>query len=151
MPNRTLTTKRKIMEKKHRAERKQKAKEERGKYLPKFRFMAMSKLIGVIAFSFVFGITVYSMIEMHNTGDYSNLGQLIISAYGFASVYAGFYLLMAKVEHVEEEKTKREHQLHYLKKKGNITDEELAKKQEEIQALNQKLNDIISETSSSLL
>ena len=48
MPNRTLTTKRKIMEKKHRAERKQKAKEERGKYLPKFRFMAMSKLIGVI-------------------------------------------------------------------------------------------------------
>ena len=76
--------------------------------LPKFRFMAMSKLIGVIAFGFVFGITVYSMIEMHNTGDYSNLGQLIISAYGFASVYAGFYLLMAKVEHVEEEKTKRD-------------------------------------------
>lgn len=125
---------------------KQQKKEERGKYLPRFRFMAMSKMIGVIAFCFVFGITVYAMIEMHNTGDYSNLGQLIISAYGFASVYAGFYLLMAKVEHVEEEKTKREKQLHYLKKKG-ANNEELDKKEEEIQALTQKITDILGQSS----
>ena len=72
---------------------------------PRFRFMAMSKMIGIIAFGFVFMITVYSMKEMHNTGNYDALPQLIISAFGFASIYAGFYLTMVKAEHIEEEKT----------------------------------------------
>ena len=51
------------------------------------------------------------MQEMHNTGNYDALPQLIISAFGFASIYSGFYLTMAKVEHVEEERTKREKEL----------------------------------------
>lgn len=80
-----------------------------------FKFMAMSKFIGVVAFAFVFMITIYAMIEMHKTQTYAALPQLIISAFGFASVYAGFYLLMAKVEHVEVEKTKREKELIELK------------------------------------
>ena len=73
----------------------------------RFRFMAMSKLIGLVAFAFVFMITIYAMNEMHNTGNYDALPQLIISAFGFASVYSGFYLTMDKVEHVEDEKSKR--------------------------------------------
>lgn len=118
--------------------------------LPKFRFMAMSKLIGIITFGFVFIVTVYAMYEMHISQDYSNLGQLVISAYGFASVYAGFYLLMAKVEHVEEEKTKREKELATLKKK-HASEEEISEKKGEIQSLVQKMNDMISETTGSLL
>lgn len=120
------------------------------KKLPKFRFMAMSKLIGLITFGFVLIVTIYAMVEMHISQDYSTLGQLIISAYGFASVYAGFYLLMAKVEHVEEEKTKREKELASLRKR-NASPEEIAEKREEVIALLQKMNEMISETTGSLL
>lgn len=121
-----------------------------GRMLPRFRFMAMSKLIGIITFGFVFIVTIYAMYEMHISQDYSTMGQLIISAYGFASVYAGFYLLMAKVEHVEEERTKREKELASLKKE-NASEEEIAEKKNEILALVQKMNEMISETTGSLL
>lgn len=117
---------------------------------PAFRFMAMSKLIGIIAFAFVFIITVYAMQEMHNTGNYDSLPQLIISAFGFASVYAGFYLTMAKVEHVEEEKTTREKELKTLEKNGS-SDEAIQNKRNEIEMLRQKMNDLISESTNSLL
>ena len=119
------------------------------KKLPKFRFMAMSKLIGLVAFGFVFMITIYAMHEMHITGNYDALPQLIISAFSFASVYAGFYLLMAKVEHVEEERTKREKELALLKKK-DAPEEDIQSKKDEIEALRQKMNDLLSETTQSL-
>lgn len=120
------------------------------KKLPKFRFMAMSKLIGLVAFGFVFMITVYAMNEMHATGNYDALPQLIISAFSFASVYAGFYLLMAKVEHVEEERTKREKELAFLQRKDGISEEDIQDKKDEIEALRQKMNDLLSETTQSL-
>lgn len=121
------------------------------KKLPKFRFMAMSKLIGLIAFLFVFMITVYSMNEMHVTGNYDSLPQLIISAFGFASIYSGFYLTMAKVEHVEEEKTLREKELACLKRDKIKNEEEIQEKKNEIEELRQKMNDIISQTTQKLL
>lgn len=118
----------------------------------RFRFMAMSKLIGLVAFAFVFMITIYAMNEMHNTGNYDALPQLIISAFGFASVYSGFYLTMAKVEHVEDEKSKREKELATLKKsKTKDDEEEIQAKKAEIESLRQKMNDILSETTQSLL
>ena len=117
---------------------------------PRFRFMAMSKMIGIIAFGFVFMITVYSMKEMHNTGNYDALPQLIISAFGFASIYAGFYLTMAKAEHIEEEKTKRENELKNLQKK-NVSEEELNLKRQEINDLFNKINELMSESQHNLL
>lgn len=117
---------------------------------PRFKFMAMSKLIGLIAFVFVFMITIYSMQEMHNTGNYDALPQLIISAFGFASIYSGFYLTMAKVEHVEEERTKREKELTLLKNK-KASKEDIADKKQEIESLRQKMNDLINETTQTLL
>lgn len=116
---------------------------------PRFRFMAMSKLIGFVAFGFVFMITIYSMNEMHNTGNYEALPQLIMSAFAFAGIYAGFYLTMAKVEHVEDEKTRREKELAVLKKQGS--EEDIADKKQEIENLRQKFYDLISETTQSLL
>lgn len=115
----------------------------------KLRFMAMSKLIGLVTFVFVFIVTAFSMKEMHNSGNYDALPQLIISAFGFATIYAGFYLTMAKVEHVEEERTKREKELATLIKK-NANDEDIADKKQEIQNLTQKLNDLINETTHNL-
>lgn len=117
----------------------------------RFRFMAMSKLIGLIAFGFVFIITMYAMKEMHDTGMYDALPQLIMSAFAFASVYAGFYLVMAKVEHVEEERTKREKELELLKKQKVQDQDEINSKKAEIEALRQKMVDILSESSQSLL
>ena len=121
------------------------------KKLPRFRFMAMSKLIGLIAFTFVFMITVYAMHEMHITGNYDSLPQLIISAFGFTSIYSGFYLTMAKVEHIEEEKTLREKELANLKKVENKNEEEIQDKRTEIEQLKQKINDIISQSTQNLL
>ena len=117
---------------------------------PRFRFMAMSKMIGIIAFGFVFMITVYSMKEMHNTGNYDALPQLIISAFGFASIYAGFYLTMVKAEHIEEEKTKRENELKNLQKK-NASEEEISLKRQEINDLFSKINELMSESQHNLL
>lgn len=116
----------------------------------KFRFMAMSKLIGLMAIAFVFIVVVYTMEEMHNTGNYEALPQLIISAFGFASIYAGFYLTMAKMEHIEAEKTKREKELTLLKK-VNASQENIDAKQEEIEGYKQKINEILSETFQSLI
>lgn len=116
----------------------------------KFRFMAMSKLIGLMAIAFVFIVVVYTMEEMHNTGNYEALPQLIISAFGFASIYAGFYLTMAKMEHVEAEKTKREKELALLKKM-NASQENIDAKQEEIEGYKQKISEILSETFQSLM
>jgi amino acid permease len=116
----------------------------------KFRFMAMSKLIGLMAIAFVFIVVVYTMEEMHNTGNYEALPQLIISAFGFASIYAGFYLTMAKMEHVEAEKTKREKELAVLKK-VNASQENIDAKQEEIEGYKQKISEILSETFQSLM
>lgn len=119
--------------------------------LPRFRFMAMSKLIGLIAFTFIAIITLYAMNEMHCTGNYDSLPQLIISAFGFASIYSGFYLTMAKMEHIEEEKTNREKELAQLKSAKVRDEEEIQSKKDEIEALRQKMNDIISETTQTLL
>ena len=70
---------------------------------------------------------------------------------GFASVYSGFYLTMAKVEHVEDEKSKREKELATLKKSKTKDEEEIQAKKAEIESLRQKMNDILSETTQSLL
>lgn len=115
------------------------------KKLLRFRFMAMSKLIGIAAFGFLAVIVIYSLEEMHRSQVYDALPQLIMSAFAFAAVYSGFYLTMAKVEHVEEEKTKREKELKNMEKSGN-TDEIEAKRQE-IEYLREKLGEILSETS----
>ena len=121
---------------------------------PKFRFMAMSKLIGLIVFAFVFMITIFSMKEMHDTGNYDSLPQLIISAFGFASVYSGFYLTMAKVEHVEEERSNREKELIALKNnnlENSDKSDEIELKKSEIISLIQKVNDLLSESNQPLL
>lgn len=118
---------------------------------PKFRFMAMSKLIGIIAFCFVLIITLYAMYEMHVSQIYDSLSQLIISAFAFASVYAGFYLTMAKVEHLEAEKTKRETELSKLKKQSDVQEEELIEKRQQINDTISKLTDLMSEQTHNLL
>lgn len=122
----------------------------RQKNLLKFRFMVTSKFIGLVAFFFIFVVTIYAMYEMHISRDYSSLSQLIISAFGFGSVYAGFYLVMAKVEHVEEEKTYRETQLHNLKIK-NAPQEEIEAQQQRIADLEQQVSNLLQQSNNPLM
>lgn len=123
---------------------------QRQKNFLKFRFMITSKYIGLIAFFFIFIITIYAMYEMHISRDYSSLPQLIISAFAFGSVYAGFYLTMAKVEHVEEEKTHRETQLHTMKVKG-ASPEELDECKQKITDLEQQVSNLLGQNNGPLM
>ena len=91
----------------------------------KNRFMAMSKLIGIFVGIAVLAVIVYSMIEMHRTQSLEALPQLIISIFALAGIYVGFYINMAKVEHVEYEITKRQKELKELAEETG--DEELLK------------------------
>ncbi len=90
------------------------------------------------------------MIEMHYSRDYSSLSQLIISAFGFGSVYAGFYLLMAKVEHVEVEKTKRETQLASMQHK-HAPVEEIESQKQKINDLEMQIGNLLSQNNSSMM
>lgn len=111
----------------------------------RFRFMAMSKLLGLIILGFVLIVTVYSMYEMHISRDYSSLPQLIISVFGLGMVYAGFYLTMAKVEHLEAERTKRELEIQKLKKQKNVDEEELQMKRQQLNDIASKLVELMNE------
>ena len=81
---------------------------------------------------------------MHISQIYDALPQLIISSFAFATCYTAFYLTMAKVEHIEIEKTKREKELSVMKK-NNSSDEEIQSKKQEIESCCQKINEILSD------
>lgn len=120
------------------------------KKLPKFKFMAMSKLLGILSFGFAFAIVVYAMVEMHISQIYDALPQLIISGVALAGAYVGFYLTMAKVEHVEDEKTKRQKELKALEK-NNADESAIEDKKQEIRNLQEKMHELLSEATQNLL
>ena len=118
---------------------------------PTPRFKAMSKLIGIFIALAIIVIVAYAMVEMHLQNDLSSLPQLLISAFGIGAVYIGFYLTMAKWEHVEWEKTSRQKDLLKLKKKLELYDdqeqtmEDIEKLQEEIDKLDSKACELENE------
>lgn len=123
-----------------------KTKKEKKKHTSWRRFTAMSKIIGLIAFTFLLIIVIYSLVEMHRTENYEPLGQLMISSFAFVTIYTGFYLNMAKAEHLEAEKSRLMEELEKIKKQCGDIDphDEYAEKKEELEALKKKYVDIIS-------
>lgn len=121
------------------------------KIKPSSRFVVMSKLIGIFIAIFLITIIIYSMYEMHYQNDLSSLSQLLISVFGIGGVYIGFYLTMAKWEHIESEKTVRQKDLLKLKKKLDMYDErkqcedDIEKISEEIDELDAKTSEIENE------
>ena len=108
---------------------------------PTSRFLAMSKLLGIIIMFMVISIVVYSLYEMDRQNDLSSLPQLLISAFGIAGIYVGFYLNMAKWEHIEAEKTNREKEILNLKKElGLMNNTEYL--EEQINELDDKIQDL---------
>ena len=121
------------------------------KIKPGQRFLAMSKLIGFFIAIAVLAIMIYAMYEMHCQNDLSSLSQLIISVFGFGSVYIDFYLTMARWEHVEAEKTAREKEVLKLKKQLGVyneteqLEENIEQLTEKVEELNQKADNIIAD------
>lgn len=105
------------------------------------RFLAMSKLIGIFIAIVSIIIIIYSMYEMHFQNDLSSLSQLIISIFGINATYIGFYLTMAKWEHIEIEKSNREKDLLKLKKKLELYNEQ-EQIQEDTEKINNEINDL---------
>jgi peptidoglycan hydrolase CwlO-like protein len=118
---------------------------------PLSRFTAMSKLIGIFIAIFLAVIIIYTMYEMHMQHDLSSLPQLIISIFGIGGIYVGFYLTMAKWEHIEAEKTTRQQDLLKLKKELGIYDqniqlaEDIEECEQDIAELNAKIEEIQSQ------
>ena len=102
----------------------------------KSRFSAMSKMIGVIVVFFVSIVLLFSMYEMHRTQDLSSLSELIVGTFTVLTAYIGFYINMAKAEHIEDKKNQIKKELELIRLDG-ITLEEKVKEEELQQQLEQ--------------
>ena len=114
---------------------------------PNNKFIAMSKLLGVLVFLLTITMIVFSLYEMHEQSNLDSLPQLIISVFGLAGVYIAFYLTMAKWEHIEQEKTLREKEIIKLKKALNVycKEEEIQEEINELEGEVQNLENIETE------
>ena len=119
--------------------RRRKITKKKEKRTPKF--LTMSKLLGLFIMVAIVVVIRYAMYEMHYQNNLDSLPQLIISIFGLGSVYIGFYLTMAKFEHVEYEKTKREKEILKLKKQLQLYNDK-EQIEEDLIDCNEELNDL---------
>lgn len=119
--------------------RRRKITKKKEKRTPKF--LTMSKLLGLFIMIAIVVVIRYAMYEMHYQNNLDSLPQLIISIFGLGSVYIGFYLTMAKFEHVEYEKTKREKEILKLKKQLQLYNDK-EQIEEDLIDCNEELNDL---------
>ena len=97
------------------------------------RSMATSKLIGLVIAIAVIIVAIYSMviiatlsnkaIEIGLSPDFTPLNTLIGGALALAAAYIGFYINMAKAEHIEDKKNQIAREIKRIEKNG-ITIEE---------------------------
>jgi uncharacterized membrane protein len=111
--------------------------EKRRKKQKPVRFTAMSKLIGFVVIGIVMIVLIFSMYEMHRIQDISPLQYLICGTFAILASYIGFYINMAKAEHIEDKKNQIKKELELIRRDG-ITEEE---KQRELE-LQQELEDM---------
>lgn len=125
-----------------RKKKKQKKKEEQ-KHKKVKRFTPMSKLIGFIVILISIAIIVFTMYEMHRIQDISSIQYLILGGLGLLITYVGFYINMAKAEHLEDKRNQIQKELEILRKDG-VTEEEKEKEQE-LKSILENINTNIQE------
>lgn len=109
------------------------------------RFTAMSKLIGFIVILIVIIVILFSMYEMDKTKDISALQYLICGTLAILGSYIGFYINMAKAEHIEDKKNQIKKELELIRRDGIITEEEKIKEEElkeELENMNTNLDEL---------
>lgn len=107
--------------------KKHKKKEQKQKKTKKFT--PMSKLIGFIVIVIALAIIVFTMYEMHRIQDISSIQYLIVGGLGLLATYVGFYINMAKAEHLEDKRNQLQKELEMIRKDG-ITEDEREREQE---------------------
>lgn len=108
------------------------------------RFFAMSKLLGVVVICMAISIVIYSMYEMHINKDLSPLNYLIMSIFGLLASYIGFYINMAKAEHLEDKKNQIKKELELLHLNGIQEDEKerAIELQNKLEKIREELNSL---------
>lgn len=112
----------------------------------KKHFMPMSKKIGVIIFFLASLVVAYAMYEMHITQDISSLEHLIIGVFAMLASYIGFYINMAKAEHLEDKKNQIKRELELLRRDG-ISEDEVERErelQQELDGMNTTTQELYS-------
>lgn len=106
------------------------------------RFTAMSKLIGIVIGVLSLVTIGYSMIVMVVLQDLSSLPALLGGILGLAATYVGFYISMAKAEHIEDKKNDIKKEIINLRKTGESLSPEQQEKAEELEEI---LNSVYNE------
>lgn len=118
------------------------------------RSMATSKLIGLVVAIAVIIVAIYSMIiiatlsskaiEMGLTPDFTPLNTLIGGALALAAAYIGFYINMAKAEHIEDKKNQIAQEIKRIEKNGITIEEQerLDKLRGDLEGLDSDLEEI---------
>lgn len=107
-------------------------------------FIAVSKLVGIII-GILSTITIlYSMFIMAKLKDISSLSTLIGGVLGVAATYVGFYISMAKAEHIEDKRNQVKKELHKIEKGGITKEEKVEEKelQKELTGYDKELNNV---------
>lgn len=120
-------------------------KKRRKRKKEQIRFTAMSKLIGFVVILIVITVILFSMYEMDKTKDISALQYLICGTLAILGSYIGFYINMAKTEHIEDKKNQIKKELELIRRDGIITEEEKIKEEElkeELENMNVNLDEL---------
>ena len=115
----------------------------------KFRFMAMSKLIGIIFLFIAFSVMIYSMVVMVISNNYDSLSTLIQFSLSSASIYGAFYINMAKAEHIEDIKGSLKKEIESMRLKG-VSEEEISYVKDELNATQEVFNNVMQENSNGI-
>lgn len=122
-------------------------KRRRKKKSKPIRFTAMSKLIGIFVIFIVIVVMIYSMYEMHRTKDISSLQYLICGVFAILASYIGFYINMAKTEHIEDKRNQIQKELELIRRDG-ISEEDKYREEElqqELENMNASLDELNAE------
>ena len=106
--------------------------------------IAYSKLVGVIVLSILIIILIFTLYAVNKFGDVSPLQFLICGSFALASAFVGFYINMAKAEHIEQQKAELEKEIKQLK--GDMTEENREYLLEKLENINTKMEDILAPT-----
>lgn len=124
-----------------------KRKKRKSKKRKPIRFMAMSKLIGLFVTNVVIIVIGYSMYEMHRLENIEMLQYLICGVFAILASYIGFYINMAKAEHIEDKKNQIRKELELIRRDG-ISEEEKEREielQQELEKMNSTLEELETE------
>ena len=101
----------------------------------KFKKIATTKMIGLIVAAAVVVVAIYAMvfiailsdkaIDMGISPDLAPLNTLMGGALALAAAYIGFYINMAKAEHIEDKKNEIAREIRRIEKNGITIDEQL--------------------------